>query len=54
MRDVADGAAKIFERPLADGVAVDQELAVGGFPEAGDQRGERGFAAAGWADDRER
>ena len=54
LRNVADGAAQIFERPFADGVAVDEELAVGSFPEARDERGERGFAAAGGADDGER
>ena len=32
LRDVADGAAKIFERPFADGVAVDEELAVREIP----------------------
>src|ERR1700748_458386 len=53
LRDIADGTAEIFERPFAGGVAVDEELAVRGFPETGDKRSERGFAAAGGADDGE-
>src|SRR6266849_6661720 len=54
LRDVADGAAQGVERPFADGAAIDEEFVFGSFPEARDERGERGLAAAGGADDGER
>jgi hypothetical protein len=54
LRDIADGAAQSRKRPFANGTAVDEDLVVGSFPEAGDEGSERGFAAAGRADDGER
>src|SRR5262249_40569675 len=50
---VADGAAKRFERPILNGMAVDEHGPVGSFPEASDKSRERGFAASGGADDGE-
>src|SRR6266478_5764328 len=54
LRDVANGAAQGIERPFANGAAVNQDFTLGSFPEARDQGGESGFAAAGGADDGER
>src|SRR5713226_2254310 len=54
LRDVADGAAQGVDGPFADGAAVDEDFAFWGFPEAGDEGGEGGLAAAGGADDSER
>src|SRR5207244_9771395 len=54
LRHEADGAAKGLQRPLANGAAVDKNFSFGGFPEACDERGERGFAAAGGSDDGKR
>src|SRR6266446_1355599 len=53
LRDVANGAAQGIERPFANGAAVNQDFTLGSFPEARDQGGESGFAAAGGADDGE-
>src|SRR5258708_6795779 len=53
LRNETDRLAQRGERPFADGTAVDQDAVIGGFPEAGDESGERGLAAAGRADDGE-
>ena len=45
---------KGVEGPFANGAAVDEHGAFGSFPEASDESGESGFAAAGGADDGER
>src|SRR2546430_2081554 len=54
LRNETDGLAESGERPFADRAAVDQDAVIGGFPETGDESGERGLAAARGADNGER
>src|ERR1700756_5926028 len=39
LRNIADRAAKFFERPLANGMAVNEDLALGGFPKTCNESG---------------
>jgi hypothetical protein len=52
--NVANGAAECVQRPSTDGAAIDEEFAFRSFPEARDEGGEGGFAAASGADNGER
>src|SRR5712692_4439252 len=54
LRDEADGLAQGGERPFADRAPIDQDRVVRRFPEARDEGGKRGLAAARGADDGER
>src|SRR6202007_1255069 len=53
LRNVADGAAQGIERPVLDGMAVDEHSSFRRFPKASNESGERGLAASGWPDDGE-
>src|SRR5437016_2252424 len=54
LRHETDRLPQRGERPIADGTAVDQDAIIGSFPEARNESGERGFAAARGADNGER
>ena len=51
---VATSGAELLERVVADVDAVDRDPAAGHVVQPGDQRGQRGLAGAGGADQRER
>src|SRR5437763_3154341 len=50
LRNVADGTAQGFERPILNGMTVNQHGSFGRFPEPGDEGGECGFTASGGPD----
>ena len=54
LRHVADRATQRFQRPFADGVPVDQQLACWHFPEPRHQRRQGRLAAARGPDNGER
>ena len=51
LRHVSNGPAQCLERILADGATVDQHGSGRSFPQARNQRSERGFSASRGADD---